>query len=242
MGKQEILDYVRKTPRNTNENVLRSLLNNFEEEIKGGDGGDSHKEYLKTMGVSNNIIKSNFPSSGFYKKLIIPAYYGGYIESGTFSSSPNLTYLEFEDMGTRLDSSGMYTIGNNAFAGSTNLKEVHLGGVNLRINQGAFTGCTGLEIIDGIGATTFYEQSFAGTSLKTINIPAHCDLYSKCFNGSKLETVYLSKNINSLDGDVFLGCTSLTDIYCGFSEGKFEGAPWGDGVTATIHYDVPELQ
>lgn len=251
MTKEEIVKYVMNSPQNTNENVLRSLLSNFEEEIKNENSGDLYKGWLKIDSNFTNLSKSTMANFSNFKQLIIPVTPGKESESipeSTFAgeNGANLTYLGFEYRTEPPTDPHFwpYTIYRYAFAGTGNLKEIHFNKVKVSIGEGVFSG-SGVETIDGIGeGSGFSSNCIAGCSnLKTLYIPARCDLPSNCFGSSGLNKVYLHKDINSLGNQVFSGCTYLTDIYCGFSEGAFENfTTWGDGITATVHYDVPELQ
>lgn len=121
------------------------------------------------------------------------------------------TNLETVDAPTTLGD-----VGKRAFQGCTKLKSLALGSNSAIIFESAFEGCTSLENIQITGTTvSIYANAFKGcTSLTSVTLP-------KCLrkmgdnafeNCTSLEEIKLPKEIESFGENVFDGCTKLKKI------------------------------
>ena len=82
------------------------------------------------------------------------------------------------------------------------------------------------------GGTDSFPQSYVTSDLingtmSEIYIPYTVyTIRSKCFWGMGELTVYIPRTVKSIAEDAFLPSATL---YCGFSQGSVQGAPWGAG-------------
>jgi hypothetical protein len=112
-------------------------------------------------------------------------------------------------------------IGDEAFSGCTNLTSVTIvnTGTELTIGASAFKGCSKLTAIvlpdytSSIGAS-----AFENAGLKSFKIPAAITvLNSKVLKGTKITTIEIPANVETIADGVFASCTSLNSI--NFAEG-----------------------
>lgn len=78
----------------------------------------------------------------------------------------------------------------------------------------ALTSLTSIVLPEGV--ETIGESAFQYTHLKSIDLPASViTIGSKAFDYiEELETVTISKNVESIGKSAFWGCSSITDVYC----------------------------
>lgn len=50
--------------------------------------------------------------------------------------------------------------------------------------------------------------------------------------------LYIPASVTQIESGTFSGASGIGTIYCGFSEGSVQGAPWGAPNEVTIVYDV----
>lgn len=128
------------------------------------------------------------------------------IKASAFSESPVEEAIMTE---------GIQRIGEKAFLGCTQLRQV-IFPMNLReIGDFALAGCGNIKtlslpaMLEQIGA-----YAFSGTGLKTIQIPKSVYwLGDGIFSGCKaLDNVEIKENINAIPAKMFQGCTNLQKI------------------------------
>ena len=121
------------------------------------------------------------------------------------------TNLETVDAPTTLGD-----VGERAFQGCTKLKSLALGSNSAIIFESAFEGCTSLENIQITGTTvSIYANAFKGcTSLTSVTLPKYLrKMGDNAFeNCTSLEEIKLPKEIESFGDNVFAGCTKLKKI------------------------------
>lgn len=121
------------------------------------------------------------------------------------------TNLETVDAPTTLGD-----VGKRAFQGCTKLKSLALGSNSAIIFESAFEGCTSLENIQITGTTvSIYANAFKGcTSLTSVTLPKYLrKMGDNAFeNCTSLEEIKLPKEIESFGNNVFAGCTNLKKI------------------------------
>ena len=121
------------------------------------------------------------------------------------------TNLETVDAPTTLGD-----VGKRAFQGCTKLKSLALGSNSAIIFESAFEGCTSLENIQITGTTvSIYANAFKGcTSLTSVTLPKYLrKMGDNAFeNCTSLEEIKLPKEIESFGDNVFAGCTNLKKI------------------------------
>ena len=107
-------------------------------------------------------------------------------------------------------------VGKRAFQGCTKLKSLALGSNSAIIFESAFEGCTSLENIQITGTTvSIYANAFKGcTSLTSVTLPKYIrKMGDNAFeNCTSLEEIKLPKEIESFGDNVFKGCTKLNKI------------------------------
>ena len=124
------------------------------------------------------------------------------------------------------------SIGNYAFDGCSGLTSVTIPDSVTSIGNGAFRGCSGLTSItipfvgeraDGTGATYFgyifgassysSNEDYVPSSLKEVIITGGESIDSDVFYGcSGLTSVTISDSVTSIGGSAFYGCSGLTSI------------------------------
>lgn len=110
----------------------------------------------------------------------------------------------------------VYNIGNYAFKGCKNLKEITLNNHIQKIGNGAFSNCISIcnfnlpETVISIG-----ENAFSGCkNLKTINLPQSIEkIGGGAFDGcGSLETIKIPTKVSIIDYCTFRNCSSLKEI------------------------------
>lgn len=121
------------------------------------------------------------------------------------------TNLETVDAPTTLGD-----VGERAFQGCTKLKSLALGSNSAHIYESAFEGCTSLKSIQITGTMVYIDgTAFKGcTNLTSVTLPKYLEeMGNNVFEGcTSLEEITLPKEIRSFGDNVFAGCTKLKKI------------------------------
>ncbi len=145
------------------------------------------------------------------------------IEDYAFLGNTDLETITF---GPDVEEIGLY-----AFQNCVNLKKVEINDAMGIVNAGAFKGCKSLKEIDFSNATlaTIGYESFADcTSLvKVETSETLSEIGDYAFENTKLKTIKLYKNVNSITADAFAGVKTLESIEVVDNNKEFSAA---DGV------------
>ncbi len=132
---------------------------------------------------------------------------------------PELTKIWYKGEGKHIEEiiipEGVETIGAYAFAEMTGLKRVVLPSTLVKIDQGAFYGCTALTEVKGLENVKFINQNaFANTGLSgSIKLDSVVAIADHAFrNCTALTQVTLSANTQSVGAWAFAGDKSLTSV------------------------------
>lgn len=130
-------------------------------------------------------------------------------------------------------------IGEKAFQNCTSLKSIVWNGQSwVTAEASAFAGCTGLESIVMSGTPVSLEDNaFEGcTSLKSVTLSGiTATIGNNVFKGcTNLQEITLPKEIDSFGKNVFDGCTSLTKIIYNGKSTDWENCPAKDKIPATV--------
>lgn len=143
------------------------------------------------------------------------------------------TNLETVDAPTTLGD-----VGKRAFQGCTKLKSLALGSNSAIIFESAFEGCTSLENIQITGTTvSIYANAFKGcTSLTSVTLPKYLrKMGDNAFeNCTSLEEIKLPKEIESFGDNVFAGCTKLKKIIYNGKSTDWATCPAKDKIPANV--------
>ena len=143
------------------------------------------------------------------------------------------TNLETVDAPTTLGD-----VGERAFQGCTKLKSLALGSNSAIIFESAFEGCTSLENIQITGTTvSIYANAFKGcTSLTSVTLPKYLNkMGDNAFEGcTSLEEITLPKDIREFGDNVFAGCTKLNKIIYNGKPTDWENCPAKDKIPANV--------
>lgn len=143
------------------------------------------------------------------------------------------TNLETVDAPTTLGD-----VGKRAFQGCTKLKSLALGSNSAIIFESAFEGCTSLENIQITGTTvSIYANAFKGcTSLTSVTLPKYLrKMGDNAFeNCTSLEEIKLPKEIESFGDNVFAGCTNLEKIIYNGKSTDWATCPAKDKIPANV--------
>lgn len=174
------------------------------------------------------------------KEISVPYIINGKTVQGFKRSSGDIKHFRYETEKITLHSS-IPRIGDFAFAGLRNLKEVVLpknltGSYN--IGQEAFSGCTSLEKItlpSGIESLGLECFNYC-TSLNTVVLPSTIKgIGEKDFNNCQsLKQIEIPSSITSIDSTSFSKCTDIV-INIHKSQNSIKGAPWG-ATNATVNW------
>lgn len=113
--------------------------------------------------------------------------------------------------------STLHTIGENAFLHCTSLKSIRFPATMVSIGSSAFEGCTALETatlptaLSNMGANVFKNC----TALQSIRLPQNIEYIDYCTfqNCTHLKEITLPKAVASLGYSCFANCTALRKIY-----------------------------
>ena len=143
------------------------------------------------------------------------------------------TNLETVDAPTTLGD-----VGERAFQGCTKLKSLALGSNSAIIFESAFEGCTSLENIQITGTTvSIYANAFKGcTSLTSVTLPKYLNkMGDNAFEGcTSLEEITLPKDIREFGDNVFAGCTNLKKITYKGKPTDWENCPAKEKIPANV--------
>jgi len=188
---------------------------------------------LKALG-NNATGSSVFSGCTSLKEVVIPAGIGNRLNGQVFR---NCTSLE-----TVVLPSTITTIGNYAFAGCTNLKNIDLSHIdNFGTTAYAYClqDCASLEAITIKSTAQLHGSSFMGcTNLKTVNLldtgASAMLLEDSVFKNCTSLTSISLPNVVALHTEAFSGCTSLeyaylpkvasfhmASTYAGYDDGQF---------------------
>ena len=150
------------------------------------------------------------------------------------------TNLETVDAPTTLGD-----VGERAFQGCRALKSLALGSHSAHIYESAFEGCTSLESIQITGTMVYIEDTaFKGcTDLTSVTLPKYLEkmgnnVFEDCTN---LEEITLPKEIKSFGENVFAGCTKLKKIIYNGKLTDWANCPAKEKIPAnvTVEFAVP---
>lgn len=116
-------------------------------------------------------------------------------------------------------------ISGNTFATNTSLESVTLPQGMTSICGGMFSRCSGLKTIDlPQSITTIGNYAFRGcSSFETIDLKNTETLQHNVFNGcTRLKSIYISEKLKYISYNVFSECSSLTDIYYSGTKAQWE--------------------
>lgn len=149
------------------------------------------------------------------------------------------TNLETVDAPTTLGD-----VGERAFQGCTKLKSLALGSNSAHIYESAFEGCTSLKSIQITGTMVYIEDTaFKGcTNLTSVTLPKYLEkmgnnVFEDCTN---LEEITLPKEIRSFGDNVFAGCTKLKKIIYNGKLTDWATCPAKDKIPANVTVEFAE--
>ena len=191
MTKQDVINYVMKTPKNTNRAVLSAILDGY-----ASEGGGSDDSILVGF-IQRSLTSINIPDS--------VTSIGRYAFSGfkiTSIAIPN----------------SVTSIGYSAFGGCTDLTSITIPNSVTSIGDNAFSGDIGLtNIIIPNSVTSIGDSVFSGCSgLSNVTIPNSITSISyNLFGGcSGLTSITIPNPITSIESGAFSGCANLMNITC----------------------------
>ena len=150
------------------------------------------------------------------------------------------TNLETVDAPTTLGD-----VGERAFQGCRALKSLALGSHSAHIYESAFEGCTSLESIQITGTMVYIEDTaFKGcTDLTSVTLPKYLEkMGNNVFEGcTNLEEITLPKDIREFGDNVFAGCTNLKKIIYNGKLTDWANCPAKEKIPAnvTVEFAVP---
>lgn len=151
---------------------------------------------------------------------------------GAFRSCVNLSSADF----TGVSEIGWYSFRNNPRLNNINLKGVKRIGGHAFHDSGNAIQIETADVVESIGEGAFMNVRIKGDMI----LPSTLDYVGvRAFSGIKATTVTFNSTPSTLYSSAFENCSSITDIYVPWTEGKIAGAPWG-ATNATIHYAEPE--
>ena len=143
------------------------------------------------------------------------------------------TNLETVDAPTTLGD-----VGKRAFQGCTKLKSLALGSNSSHIYESAFEGCTSLKSIEITGTMVYIDgTAFKGcTNLTSVILPKYLEeMGNNVFEGcTSLEEITLPKDIREFGDNVFAGCTNLKKITYKGKPTDWENCPAKEKIPANV--------
>lgn len=136
-------------------------------------------------------------------------------------------------------------VGERAFQGCRALKSLALGSHSAHIYESAFEGCTSLKSIRITGTMVYIEDTaFKGcTDLTSVTLPKYLEkmgnnVFEDC---TSLEEITLPKDIREFGDNVFAGCTNLKKITYNGKSTDWANCPAKDKIPAnvTVEFAVP---
>ena len=136
-------------------------------------------------------------------------------------------------------------VGERAFQGCRALKSLALGSHSAHIYGSAFEGCTSLKSIQITGTMVYIEDTaFKGcTDLTSVTLPKYLEkmgnnVFEDCTN---LEEITLPKDIREFGDNVFAGCTKLNKIIYNGKPTEWANCPENGKIPAnvTVEFAVP---
>ena len=246
MSKQDVIDYVFKTPHNTNSAILNQKLDELVEESGGsGGGGGATEPYIEETYDSNgNLVNANLV--GYTKVRGYQFYNCQYLSSINFSSEITsigiYAFSGCENLILESLPSKITSIGYQAFYDCKNLALTSLPSGITSIEGRAFTNCRNLALTSlPSGITSIKNSAFSNcknlalTSLPSGITSIESNAFSNC-TGLTSITFEGTPNSIGIDNNVFAGCTNLTTINVPWKENEVANAPWG-ATNATINYN-----
>ena len=188
-------------------------------EITDGERDDAYLTtseemyYLQLSDTTAGLITYDSERYTFKSDLIIPDYLDGYkvtaIDAQACQNAKELTKLTLPKT--------LVSIGDAAFKGCVNLKEVNLSELSVRsLGNNAFDGCTSLTSIElPKSLRTIGKSCFANcTSLTTAKLSDGMSeipsgMFSKC---SALTSVVFPEKVKIIEDNAFYQCSSLTEL------------------------------
>lgn len=127
------------------------------------------------------------------------------IKSEVFKDFTNLSGVVLPDTILEIEA--------NAFAGCTSLKAINMPGAIQKIGDSAFEGCTLISSIELPNTLVeIGERAFFGVEIENLAIPTSLTKLKKSFNSSKVTSVLIPDNINSIDDLAFSEMENLKTI------------------------------
>ena len=241
MSKQDIADYVFKTPHNTNPAILNQKL----DELVKESGESATEPYVEETYDSNgNLIQANLV--GYTKVRDYQFYNCQYLSSINFSSEitsiGNHAFNGCKNLILESLPSKITSIGFNAFYDCQNLALTSLPSGITSIEYSAFENCKNLALTSlPSGITSIKNKAFNKCqNLALTSLPSGITIIENyAFNDcSKLTSITFegTPNPTGIDINAFAGCPKLTTINVPWAKNEVANAPWG-ATNATINYN-----
>ena len=135
-------------------------------------------------------------------------------------------------------------VGERAFQGCRALKSLALGSHSAHIYGSAFEGCTSLKSIQITGTMVYIEDTaFKGcTDLTSVTLPKYLEkmgnnVFEDCTN---LEEITLPKEIREFGDNVFAGCTNLKKIIYNGKLTDWANCPAKEKIPANVTVECTE--
>ncbi len=163
-----------------------------------GEGAFAFNDALTTVTLNQNstsIASSVFAYCTSLETIVLP---DGVSEIGDYAFMKTAI--------TSIDLSNVETVGSYAFARSS-LKEVTLNDTASKLSDGAFAYCYYLSKVDNIDAVTeIGAYAFASARFANVSLTSAVTIGDYAFKNSKLTTVTLGENLETLGENPFNGC------------------------------------
>ena len=135
-------------------------------------------------------------------------------------------------------------VGERAFQGCRALKSLALGSHSAHIYESAFEGCTSLRSIQITGTMVYIEDTaFKGcTNLTSVTLPKYLEkMGNNVFEGcTNLQEITLPKEIKSFGENVFAGCTNLKKIIYNGKLTDWANCPAKEKIPANVQVECTE--